>query len=165
MRQAGLSGSHTPAEQLPLQQAAEALQAWLSATQAEPQTPPEQVREQQSVGTEQGPPAGVHWLMDDTQVLVAVSQMLEQHWDARVHVSPLILQPGAAPPEPPTALAPPDVPRSPPPPATGAAPVPLPAIGAAPLPVLPAVPVAPDFESLLQETAAYRAANMPTAKK
>ena len=82
VRQAGLSGWQTPAEQLPLQQPAEALHAWLSATHTESQVPALQLREQQSVGTAQGPRAGVHRLMEEAQVLEAVSQIPVQHSEA-----------------------------------------------------------------------------------
>ena len=82
MRQAGLSGAHRPDAQLPLQQAAEAVHAWSSATHTEVQAPALQLREQQSVGTAQGPRAGVHRLMDVAQVLEAVSQMPEQQSEA-----------------------------------------------------------------------------------
>jgi hypothetical protein len=60
VRQVVLSGTHTPAAQLPLQQAAESLHAWASATQDEPHVPALQLREQHSVDTAQGPPAALH---------------------------------------------------------------------------------------------------------
>jgi hypothetical protein len=60
VRQAVLSGAHTPAAQSPLQHSAEPVHAWESATQAEPHVPAMQLREQHSVGETQGPPAAMH---------------------------------------------------------------------------------------------------------
>ena len=74
-----LSGWQTPALQLPPQQEAESVQAWLSARHALAlQRPPVHASEQHSVDDWQLPPVRVHLLMEATQVAEAGSHSPEQ---------------------------------------------------------------------------------------
>ena len=78
---ATLSGTHTLAEQLPLQQVADEGQAALSATQVDTldaQKPATQERLQQSVAYWHGRPGSKHSATDELQVPVLVSQIPEQ---------------------------------------------------------------------------------------
>lgn len=78
---AALSGRHTPAAQVPLQQVADEVQAALSATQVDrldAQKPPTQERLQQSVEYWHGSPGSEHRATDELQVPELVSQIPEQ---------------------------------------------------------------------------------------
>jgi hypothetical protein len=84
-----LSGWQTPPLQFPPQHAAEAVQAWLSATQlAALHRPAAHTNEQHSVGDWQPPPGAVHWLIDATQVALAGSQSPEQQSCPLAHCWP-----------------------------------------------------------------------------
>jgi hypothetical protein len=76
-----LSGLQRPAEQVPLQQAADEVQAALSATQIDTlgaQKPPTHERLQQSVAYWHGKPGSRHSATDEPQVPVLTSQIPEQ---------------------------------------------------------------------------------------
>ena len=76
-----LRGLQKPAEQLPLQQAADEVQAALSATQVDTagaQKPLTHERLQQSVAYWQGRPESRHSATDEPQVPVLMSQIPEQ---------------------------------------------------------------------------------------
>jgi hypothetical protein len=100
-----LSGLQLPEVQLPLQQADDSVQGWLSATQLVPLAQAPRVvshcRLQQSVLTPQGLPDGAHVVTYDLQALVAGSQASEQHSLFVAHGEPAILQTTPMPPAPP----------------------------------------------------------------
>jgi hypothetical protein len=76
-----LSGTHTLAAQVPLQQVADEVQAALSAKQVDmlcAQRPPTQERLQQSVANWHGDPRSRHSATDELQVPELVSQIPEQ---------------------------------------------------------------------------------------
>jgi hypothetical protein len=94
-----LRGLQIPAEQLPPQQAADEVQAALSATQVDTldaHKPPTQERLQQSVAYWHGKPGSRHSATDEPQVPVLVSQIPEQQICPPVHESPAPRQPGDA---------------------------------------------------------------------
>jgi len=97
-----LSGVQVPFVQVPLQQPAEAVQAWLSAMQlvAVAQLWLLHWRLQQSVLIPQAAPAGAQVVTDEVQVCVAESQANVQHSVAVVQAEPPTLQVTTVPPVP-----------------------------------------------------------------
>jgi hypothetical protein len=98
-----LSGLQVLPLQLPLQQAAELVHAWLSATQLEAveQTPRavSHWRLQQSVGTAHELPGPLQVATDDAHFIVAGSHDCEQHWPFVVQAAPATVQMTPAPPD------------------------------------------------------------------
>jgi hypothetical protein len=94
-----LRGMQNPAEQLPLQQVADEVQAALSATQVDTldaQKPATQERLQQSVAYWHGRPGSKHSATDEPQVPVLVSQIPEQQTCPPLHESPAPRHPAGA---------------------------------------------------------------------
>jgi hypothetical protein len=116
--QALLSGLQVPFAQVPLQQPAEAVQAWLSAMQlvAVAQMWFVHWRLQQSVLTPHAAPAGAQVVTDEVQVCVVESHANVQHSVAVAQAEPAVLQVTTVPPVPVVPLWP-AVPVAPPRPA------------------------------------------------
>jgi hypothetical protein len=117
VRQAVLSATHLPPEQLPPQQADESVQAWPSAVQlaALEQVPfvVSHCRLQQSVATAQELPAPLQVLTDEAQVLATKSHEPEQHCAFVVHATPTTPQLTPTPPVLPEPPCPVDAPLPP----------------------------------------------------